>query len=224
MPQKNVQLVRFARKKRKRVTFLSTPKQKLVQISRGLKSSPEIKGIIINYTGTMTTTGNIREVSSVITQGLGVIDRVGAVITAKGLQYKGTILHNATSANPVSFRVIFYVTRNANGVTPLVGSVLSPTNSCGMLPLISYNNIIILKDHFLSLNPPIAWNGSATFTTGATTTIEGFVSLKDLPISYLGNSGLPSSANMNSITMLVIADVGSVLDYCISAKLTYTDA
>lgn len=220
----NTDKKRVTKRKRKPTTIVSSTKQKLMQISRGLKSSPEIKGLIIQWSGTMVTTGTVRDISSSITQGLTSQDRLGNVITAKGLQWKGTITHNATSSTPVSFRVIFFVCKNPNGTTILPGRVLSPTDNCGMLPLASMQDFIILRDYNLSSVPPIIWNGVAVATFGDKVNIEGYIKLKDLPITYIGTSGLPSSAGMNSISFLVIADNGAVLDYCITSKLTYTDA
>lgn len=207
--------------KKRKINALSSRNSKLKQLSRNM-SKVEIKGQVLSHTALFVTSGIVTPITAPIIQGITEVDRIGTSIVGKGLTVKLKVIKDNTSAEPLTYRFIFFVKKNPNGVTPPTSELLVPLEPQGLKPLVSDPNYIILRDIFGSVNPVPVWNGSATFTIPKHCVHEFFVALKDLPISYLDNSGSATGAGQNQIYFLAIADSANGA-FRMATKFTYID-
>lgn len=159
-----------------------------------------------DVTATGTTIDNVGNVIllSGMAQGDTSITREGSSILAKDLSYRLHLgLHSDAVLNQI--RLIFFVDKQQNGATPLVGEILQTVSYLSPLDLDNGKRFVVLKDQLVTMDSSSRKNMVQ----------KGFLKLP-FHLKYDGATGGIADMKENAIFLLVLSDAGSnypTIDY-----------
>lgn len=184
--------------------FVSTnPRQAIPYLLKSVNFMKNQINSEYKYIDTVTTLSSVVNTGTVtylsgIAQGVTDITRVGNKILIKDILVRLQLEINSTPANATT-RIIFFASRQVNGVLPTIAEVLQSASQLSPLNRDNTKQYVILKDYLLS-------NITNTETDKL---VKKFYKIVNWHAFYDGTSAVIGDAEENHLFFLAISDVAT---------------
>lgn len=185
--------------------FVSTnPRQAIPYLIKSVNFMRNQINSEYKYIDTVTTLASVLNTGTVtylsgIAQGITDITRVGNKILIKDILVRLQITHNPAGSVPSSMRIIFFASRQVNGVLPTIAEVLQSASQLSPLNRDNTKQYVILKDYLFSTIP----------ATETDIMVRKFYKIVNWHAFYDGTTNAIGDAEENHLFFLAISDVGA---------------